>query len=132
MFLNSSLRKLRSRAVGMTIVLGLLFSGTVSAHNVLKSSSPADGARLESSPTAIALEFNGEVRLAKFVVERDGEPLAIAFEPSMRAAKAFSVPVAGLERGSYSVSFSILGADGHAVAGHFSFGVAADANPADH
>lgn len=120
MKMNTSLR---STLLVLSLMLGFVMSGAASAHSALKASTPADGAELASAPTEIVLEFASDARLAKFAIAKDGTDLAIGFKPIMTAAKEFSIPVEGLSAGAYSVSFSIIGDDGHTVAGHFNFGV---------
>ena len=101
-------------------------SMTASAHNVLKSSTPADGSTLERSPSELALDFNGQVRLVKLSLKRSGgrgESIDVGFKPDLTAATSFVVPVPELASGTYSLEFSVIGEDGHTVAGHFNFGI---------
>lgn len=123
--------KLRNVTLSLARALLLLVffavSGVASAHNVLKASLPADGASLAAAPETVMLEFNGSVRLVKFEIERDGDVLEVGFKPDLNAAKSFTLPTPDLGNGAFSVTFSVIGEDGHTVAGHFGFGVGAAA-----
>jgi methionine-rich copper-binding protein CopC len=63
----------------------------------------------------------------KFEIERDGDVLEVGFKPDLNAAKSFTLPTPDLGSGAFSVTFSVIGEDGHTVAGHFGFGVGAAA-----
>jgi methionine-rich copper-binding protein CopC len=121
-FLQTSLR-------AFAIIACVSLSMTASAHNVLKSSTPADGSTLERSPSELALNFNGQVRLVKLSLKRSEgsegreESIDVGFKPNLTAATSFAVPVPELASGAYSLEFSVIGEDGHTVAGHFNFGI---------
>lgn len=106
-----------------SVIASLALSGAASAHNMLKASEPANGAMLETAPKELVLEFNGAVRLVKIAVEQDGEAIDVGFKPSVEAAKRFTLPMQGLGLGATSVRFSLIGEDGHTVAGHVDFAV---------
>lgn len=124
-FLQTSLR-------AFAFIACVSLSMTASAHNVLKSSTPADGSTLERSPSELALNFNGQVRLVKLSLKRSEgsegregreESIDVGFKPNLTAATSFAVPVPELAPGAYSLEFSVIGEDGHTVAGHFNFGI---------
>ena len=115
-FLKTSLR-------AFAFIACVSLSMTASAHNVLKSSTPADGSTLERSPSELALDFNGQVRLVKLSLKRSDESIDVGFKPDLTAATSFIVPVPELASGAYSLEFSVIGEDGHTVAGHFNFGI---------
>jgi methionine-rich copper-binding protein CopC len=121
-FLQTSLR-------AFAFITCVSLSMTANAHNVLKSSTPADGSTLERSPSELALNFNGQVRLVKLSLKRSGgregreESIDVGFKPNLTAATSFAVPVPELASGAYSLEFSVIGEDGHTVAGHFNFGI---------
>lgn len=106
-----------------SVIASLALSGVASAHNILKASEPANGATLDIAPKELVLEFNGAVRLVKIAVEQDGKAIDVGFKPSMQAAKRFTLPMQGLGLGATSVRFSLIGEDGHTVAGHVDFAV---------
>jgi len=115
-FLKTSLR-------AFAFIACVSLSMTASAHNVLKSSTPADGSMLDRSPSELALDFNGQVRLVKLSLKRSDESIDVGFKPDLTAATSFIVPVPELASGAYSLEFSVIGEDGHTVAGHFNFGI---------
>lgn len=127
-FLQTSLR-------AFAFIACVSLSMTANAHNVLKSSTPADGSTLERSPSELALNFNGQVRLVKLSLKRSEgsegsggregreESIDVGFKPNLTAATSFAVPVPELASGAYSLEFSVIGEDGHTVAGHFNFGI---------
>jgi len=106
-----------------SVIASLALSGVASAHNILKASEPANGATLDIAPKELVLEFNGAVRLVKIAVEQDGKAIDVGFKPSVQAAKRFTLPMQGLGLGATSVRFSLIGEDGHTVAGHVDFAV---------
>ena len=115
-FLKTSLR-------AFAFIACVSLSMTASAHNVLKSSTPADGSTLDRSPSELALDFNGQVRLVKLSLKRSDESIDVGFKPDLTAATSFIVPVPELASGAYSLEFSVIGEDGHTVVGHFNFGI---------
>ncbi|MBL6752889.1 MAG: copper resistance protein CopC [Pseudomonadales bacterium] len=123
-FVSSQAFSLMTMSMRCVVLIACVFvSSIVSAHNVLKSSVPADGATLEGSPSELALEFNGQVRLVKLNLKIGEEEVEVGFKPNPTAASSFAIPVPELSPGAYALEFSIIGADGHTVAGHFNFGV---------
>ena len=115
-FLKTSLR-------AFAFIACVSLSMTASAHNVLKSSTPAGGSMLDRSPSELALDFNGQVSLLKLSLKRSDESIDVGFKPDLTAATSFIVPVPELASGAYSLEFSVIGEDGHTVAGHFNFGI---------
>ena len=115
-FLKTSLR-------AFAFIACVSLNMTASAHNVLKSSTPADGSMLDRSPSELALDFNGQVRFVKLSLKRSDESIDVGFKPDLTAATSFIVPVPELASGAYSLEFSVIGEDGHTVAGHFNFGI---------
>lgn len=119
----ASLSFLKTLLRAFAFIACVSLSMTASAHNVLKSSIPADGSTLERSPSELALDFNGQVRLVKLSLKRSDESIDVGFKPDLTAATSFVVPVPELASGTYSLEFSVIGEDGHTVAGHFNFGI---------
>ena len=119
----ASLSFLKTLLRAFAFIACVSLSMTASAHNVLKSSIPADGSTLERSPSELALDFNGQVRLVKLSLKRSDESIDVGFKPDLTAATSFVVPVPELASGTYSLEFSVIGEDGHTVAGHLNFGI---------
>ena len=119
----ASLSFLKTSVRAFAFIACVSLSMTASAHNVLKSSTPAGGSMLDRSPSELALDFNGQVRLVKLSLKRSDESIDVGFKPDLTAATSFIVPVPELASGAYSLEFSVIGEDGHTVAGHFNFGI---------
>ncbi|PWC77029.1 hypothetical protein TSH64_21210 [Azospirillum sp. TSH64] len=94
------------------------------AHAVLMESVPADGASLEAAPTALSLEFNEPVTPVRIqLLDGQGRDMA---DPQGALAENNRVRLAlppELPKGLYVASYRVTSADGHPVAGSFTFGI---------
>lgn len=111
--------------VGLAVLLLVALATPAAAHASLVSVDPADGARLDESPSIVRLTFTepvsaelGGVR----VLDADGDAV------HRGAARVDGTTVAidledGLPDGTYVVSFRVVSADGHPVRGGSVFGV---------
>lgn len=116
-------RYLAQAAVALLVGL-VLASGPASAHAALISTDPEDGARLDSAPTMVTLTFSENVTTPAFVVVTapDGTRVKTgAIKVLDHTVTATVVPVD--MRGTYSVSYRVVSADSHAVAGSTTFEV---------
>jgi copper transport protein len=110
-------------------ILGLS-AAPANAHAVLVSSSPTDGARLDSAPAAVTLTFDESVRLVPAAAQvisvagiradtgtahlsADGTTIVIPLRPQ-------------LPQGSYAATWRVVSADTHIVSGSISFGLGQD------
>lgn len=104
---------------------GLLVAGQALAHAKLEKATPGDGASLDHAPQALELEFTEGVILTAVTVSNDGEDVPLEGELNGKASESFSVPLPGLEPGSYAVMWRALSEeDGHPMKGSLSFTVA--------
>jgi copper transport protein len=128
-------------AAPRSIRLAVLLAGTVlgtlgvlagppspaSAHAALVRKSPAANAVLATAPAEVVLTFSEPVRAVSDkvrVVGPDGER-ADAGEPTV-SGKAVTIPLRpGGARGTYLVSYRVVSADSHPVAGGYSYAVGA-------
>lgn len=114
-----------------TLLVALAFwisgAGIATAHTALASSDPAKDVILTSPPTAITLTFTEDINpaFANILVSsssgRDytsGPPQVIG--PEIRAALRPDIPSTGV----YTVGYRVVSADGHPVAGTFTFTIA--------
>ncbi|SEA46542.1 copper resistance CopC family protein [Microbulbifer marinus] len=117
---------LKTSLVKLLTLATLLFSTALSAHTDLQSSVPTDGAKLSESPAELQLHFSKAVRLMRVSLEESerGE-VKLAFMPGAVPEKDISLALPALEAGEYTVSWTIMGSDGHKMSGNFSFQVAA-------
>lgn len=107
------------------LFLLLALPGEPAAHSMLISSVPADGAVLEASPAHIELQFNEPVLPAALrIVDATGRTLHGPEGASATGDKGvtFDLP-APLADGRYVVSYRIVSADTHPVAGSIVFAV---------
>src|SRR5688572_19168234 len=94
------------------------------AHEVVVSTSPADGAQMNVAPAAVSVTFSGPVEepTALSVTNDRGEQVEEG--PPIRSAdsRTINVPLKpGSGTGSYLVEFATTGEDGHPVQGTFDF-----------
>ncbi|MGH3673313.1 MAG: copper resistance protein CopC, partial [Pseudonocardiaceae bacterium] len=125
-------RALRASAVTLLcVVLGLLAgAGSASAHAALISTQPGQGALVATLPSMVSLTFSEPVVVATSGVRvfgPDGSELDNGH--TVHAGQPSSVGV-GLSRstptvaqGTYTVSWRVISADSHPVAGAFTFSV---------
>lgn len=121
-------------AVLAAVVLAALAALSVgapmaSAHAILESSSPADGAVVTKSPSEVTLDFSEDVTLPpNAVVVLDSSKQRVDRGDVHAGAKASSVVVgvkANLPGGSYLVAWHVISADSHPVQGGIVFSVGA-------
>lgn len=103
-----------------------LLAAPAAAHTGLRSTTPAAGARLTAAPAAVTATYGdalGRVERARVTV--DGRPAAAATARLSPAdARRLVIPLApGSPAGAYRVTWTVLGADGHALAGELAFSV---------
>jgi copper transport protein len=107
--------------------LGLLTATSASAHAVVVSSDPEDGARLAAAPSTVSVTFDESVGLGGGgylrVIDQVGRRVddGTASHPGGDGTK-ISVPLrAGLGDGTYTASYRVVSADSHPVAGSLRF-----------
>jgi len=122
-------RPIRSGARVATIATALLVFTAVAAwaHARLVRSDPAKDARLVWPPTVIRLEFSEAVSAATSRVELvapDSQRLPLVARGDSGGRKTLLADVPPLpSSGSYRVEWRLIGPDGHAVTGAYSFTV---------
>jgi copper transport protein len=118
------------------IITVVVLAGPASAHAVLERSDPFGGQALTTVPARVTLTFSesvttdaGSIR----VISATGNRVDAGDTHRGQAGNQVVVGLAaGLDRGTYVVSWHVISADSHPVSGGFSFGVgqAPDAAPA--
>ncbi|MFF2480490.1 copper resistance protein CopC [Paenibacillus sp. NPDC058071] len=105
----------------------LLLPSVALAHSKLESSEPADGSTLSVSPERIEMTFNTHIeKLSNFKVLNDaGEAMATGKAEVDDRTMSGSID-APLPNGSYTVKWTIIGADSHSVSGEYAFHMAAE------
>lgn len=130
-------RRLAGLAAALVVAAGIvaLTGSPAAAHANLVATNPSSGTELDTPPEEIRLRFSERVSVAPDAVTlRDGTaqvdtgPAAVA--PEDPAAVVLPVP-ADLPDGSYVVSFRVVSADSHPIAGAIVFGVGVPAGSLD-
>ncbi|MCL7426286.1 copper resistance CopC/CopD family protein [Streptomyces sp. YS415] len=122
--------RVRTLVLLLLATAGLLLAGAgpVSAHAVLTGSDPQQGAVVEQAPDRVSLTFSEEVALSDDsmrVLAPDGKRVD-AGEPAATGGSTYAVELdGGLADGTYTVSYQVVSADSHPVAGAFTFSVGA-------
>ena len=108
----------------LLIASACFFGGAALAHTSLLSSLPQDGASMDEAPTQLKLVFADPVYLAKIEVRGSaGQKIELDISNQPRDVAEFVVPLPELEAGYYTIRYSMLGEDGHAMTSAISFTV---------
>jgi copper transport protein len=114
------------RAFLACVALALAAPATAHGHVILESADPATQSRIESAPREVRLRFNLPVTAAAGAIQvlaPDGTVLS-GTARTIEDGYVVVAPLARVERGAgYTVRWRVLGEDGHAPAGVFTFGV---------
>lgn len=113
--------------LGGLLTASLIWAPAASAHAVLVSSSPVDGARVNTEPAEVRLTFDESVGLipaAEGVISTTGLR-ADTGQPQLTAG---GTTIAlrlrpGLPKGTYSATWRVVSADTHVVSGSITFGI---------
>lgn len=117
------------RAVIAVVATALLLAGTValapmaSAHDVLLSTDPPDGARVAAAPSTVVLTFDKPALAlgTEILVTGPGGALVSGGPPRLINATVSQNLGGTLEPGGYVVTWRVTSADGHPVSGRFGF-----------
>ncbi|MFI8305550.1 copper resistance CopC/CopD family protein [Streptomyces sp. NPDC085927] len=111
-------------------VTGALLAGAapVSAHAALTGSDPRQGAVVDKAPAQVSLTFSEPVAVsddALRVLDPKGERVDKG-DPAGTSGTTYTVQLlGGLPDGTYTVTYQVVSADSHPVAGAFTFSVGA-------
>ncbi|MFC4505674.1 MULTISPECIES: copper resistance CopC/CopD family protein [Streptomyces] len=114
--------------LGTVLVLLLLGSGPASAHAALRSTDPADGSVVKTSPRSITLTFTESVGLLDDsfrVLDPDNKRVELGKSGHVEG-RSDTVRVAVPEKlanGTFTVAWRVVSADSHPVSGAFTFSV---------
>lgn len=112
-----------------SLMLAALTMMSVSAwaHTELTASAPAADAQLQASPEQLTLTFGSQVQLMSVsLVRGDSEKVELNFTRGSEAMQTHSLSLPSLEVGLYTVSWGVLGSDGHQVQGKYSFSIGSE------
>ncbi|HEX7388434.1 MAG TPA: copper resistance protein CopC [Castellaniella sp.] len=101
-----------------------IWSQAAFGHAVLVASSPASGAVLSQASQDITLQFNEPVRVTSVrLFDPEGRALATAIRPVGKDGLQLTLPAGTTTAGTYLLSWRVLSADGHPVAGRLEYSV---------
>lgn len=112
----------------VALALVLLGGSPAAAHAELVETDPAEGAVVETAPETVTLTFNEPVRLTSqeiAVYDAGGDPVASTAGATGAEVTVRLTDAAGLEDGTYVVSWNVLSGDGHPISGALTFSVGA-------
>ena len=117
------------RGVFTAILLVVALPGIALAHAMLKRSYPASGEHFAVAPREIRLDFTEAPELGVSRVElrtSDGRPVALApLTTASDSRRSIVAAIRGqLAAGTFTVIWTVAGADGHPSRGRFSFTIA--------
>ena len=104
----------------------LLLVGAAHAHAHLTTAVPAEGSA-GKAPEQVVLTFSEAARITVMTLQTEGgEPRRLTPLPAEMAAR-IAVPLPALSPGKYTLSWRVVGADGHVGPGALHFTVLASA-----
>jgi copper transport protein len=104
-------------------LLLLCISTNAFAHASLVATEPRDGSMLAQAPTTVQLRFNEPITPAVIrLIDSDGRTRDDAIVRTVNETIAITLPD-GLPRGTQVISYRVISADGHPVAGSMMFSV---------
>ncbi len=106
--------------VSVSLLLSAQFAW---AHTALKQATPAPDAVVAAVPTKIDLVFSESVKLVKLQIMASDHEMPSSFAPNDTAQAEFSFETPGMHPGTFTVNWSVLGADGHPVNNSYKFTV---------
>ncbi|MGW7297169.1 copper resistance CopC/CopD family protein [Streptomyces sp. NPDC054829] len=122
--------RVRTLVLLLLAAAGLLLAGAgpVSAHAVLTGSDPQQGSVVEQAPDRVQVTFSEQVALSDDslrVLDPKGERVDTG-KPAEVSGTTYAVPLRdSLADGTYTVSYQVVSADSHPVAGAYTFSIGA-------
>lgn len=120
------------RAAALAVAgLALALPGPALAHASFKVAEPPVQSRVDAAPREVTLRFDQSVEALPTAVRVFAADGAVVSGAARQGAdrRVVTAPVRGLARGAYTVRWRVMSADGHAVAGVFTFGLGVAAPP---
>ncbi|GAA2731591.1 copper resistance protein CopC [Streptomyces nogalater] len=122
--------RLRTLLLLLLAVTGALLAGAspAFAHAALTGSDPAQGVVAGTAPTRVTLTFSEKVAMSDDsvrVLDPRGTPVQTG-SPATVSGTTYAVKLkSGLAKGTYTVTYQVVSADSHPVAGAYTFSVGA-------
>lgn len=99
-------------------------AGPASAHATLVSTDPAEGAVLPEAPGEVTFTFDEAVQLVpEGLLAFDAEGRRVDIDPSAKGVDVTGELPGDLDDGTYVVTWRVVSADGHPIAGSLTFHV---------
>lgn len=104
------------------LLTGFVLGSSAWAHASLSSSTPANGAVLNASPSTLELTFSAPVRLVRVTLQdHTKKDIALTVPSGIKSEAQYSIPLPELTFSHYTVSWVVMGEDGHKMSGLFKF-----------
>ncbi|MCT9076365.1 copper resistance CopC/CopD family protein [Streptomyces fulvoviolaceus] len=122
--------RVRTLVLLLLAATGLLLAtaGPASAHAALTGSAPQQGVVVDKAPTQVSLTFSEKVALSSDslrVLDPKGKAVQQG-KPTNLSGTTYAVQLhSGLPDGTYTVTYQVVSADSHPVAGAYTFSVGA-------
>ncbi len=128
---------MRSVCVRITLaaVLAAVIATSASAHAVLVSSTPKDGATVKAAPKQAVLHFNAKIdkKVTKVtLLDAKGHKIALTTPKNGYTAGKpadLIVPLPTLKPGTYRLEYEVMATDGHVTPGLIRFTIAGGKSP---
>jgi copper transport protein len=122
-------RRLLITIAALTALLAT--AGTAFGHAYLVSTLPSGGAKLAASPAVVTLTFNEPIQLLRGedadVVNEEGAGVSSGPPRRAKDARVLEIPLRpSLPNGTYTVRYSVIGADSHVIPSVYVFGIGPD------
>nr|WP_145488412.1 MULTISPECIES: copper resistance protein CopC [Streptomyces] len=110
--------------------LGALLAGAApaSAHAALTGSDPAQGVVVQQPPARVSLTFSEKVAMngdSLRVLDPEGRPVQTGAPGNVHGTTYAVRLKGGLDKGTYTVTYEVVSADSHPVAGAYTFSIGA-------
>ncbi|HET9649581.1 MAG TPA: copper resistance CopC family protein [Microlunatus sp.] len=117
--------RIGARFVGVllaALVGSLVATGPAEAHNVLRSTSPADGSTVDVAPAEIVLTFEEPaITMGTVIVVTGPDGPATSGAARLIDDTVHQQLAGGAPAGRYTVQWRVTSADGHPITGTFAF-----------
>lgn len=128
-------RRCGALLIAALLLAAVLPSGRADAHAVLEQATPAQDEQLQKSPPDVELLFNERLDSSAdnkiTVLDSSSHSVTNAKTERTEQGKGLKLALPALKEGYYTVSYSIISADGHPVSGAYVFTVGNPPLPPD-
>ena len=106
------------------LLLAVLLPAVALGHTDVTGTTPADGATVERTPSAVVVEWSAPpARLDAASVTVAGTDVSGSARIDPEDARRLVIPIQGSAPGSYEAEWQVTAADGHRMVGSMSFTV---------